>query len=401
MNLMQLRQFCTLFHASHYIPIFIYGEGELPEYAYTAVHELFPSHYVRKQLSGEQNPQCFYASETGMWGYIYVPSLDHTVICGPVFSGKLTSEMLHGFMNWHGFPADRKGEISDYLNSIPKYTYYRFLNMLAFLHFTLNGETIGIMEHFDKVREAYNEKISVAQTEESVNAMEDVRQHGTYSTEQRLIDFIRAGEVEKLRDFLSVLAATSPLQEGKLAESPIRQAKNIFIGAATIFGKDGAIPGGLGVEETYQLIDTYIQECERLSSVEAITALQYNMLIDFTARVAENRIPDGISADIHTAIQFIDNHTNEPISIDTVAEHIGKSRAYLTAKFRKETGKSVNEYIRDKKLSESKSLLKHTNKSLSEIAYFLCFSSQNYYQTVFKKKYGETPTEYRKRFLKI
>jgi AraC-like DNA-binding protein len=168
-----------------------------------------------------------------------------------------------------------------------------------------------------------------------------------------------------------------------------------------MFGKSGAIRGGLDVEETYQLIDTYIQECERLSSMEAITALQYNMLIDFTSRVAENKIPEGISEDIYACTQFINNHTNEPIGINEVADHINRSRAYLTDKFKKETGKTVNEYILDKKLSESKSFLKHTNKSLSDISYFLCFSSQAYYQTLFKKKYGETPGAYRKRFNKI
>ena len=205
--------------------------------------------------------------------------------------------------------------------------------------------------------------------------MEEVRQHGTYALEQQLQDIVREGDVASLRAFLSAMLNTTKIQEGKLAENPIRQAKNIFIGAATMFGKSSAIQGGLDVEETYQLIDAYIQECERVASVEAITALQYNMLIDFTSRVAENKIPAGISADIHACIQFISNHTNEPIGIDEVAAHIGKSRAYLTPKFKKETGKTVNTFILDKKLAVSKSLLKHTNKALSDIACFLSFSS--------------------------
>lgn len=200
--------------------------------------------------------------------------------------------------------------------------------------------------------------------------------------------------------YLNGILKTEKLREGKLSESPIRQAKNIFIGAATLFGKSGAIRGGLDVEETYQLIDIYIQECERLSSMEDITVLQYNMLIDFTSRVAENKIPEGIFEDIYAVIQFIGNHTNEGIGINEVAAHIGKSRAYLTDKFKRETGKTVNDYILDKKLSESRHLLKHTNKTIAEIAYFLCFSSQNYFQTLFKRKYGETPSAYRKRLAK-
>lgn len=401
MNFEQQKQFCTLFHASHYVPIFIYKDGDVPVYGCTAVKDLVPSYYVYKNLLSEQNPHFYFSPETGMWGRIVVPKLSCSVVFGPVFSGDVTREILQGFMNWHGFPMDRTNEIWDYLKSIPKYSYYRFLNMLAYLHFSLNDEVIDIIQHFDHERVQYVEKISKAQTENAVNALEESQGHGTYALEQQLIDLVRNGDVDKLRAFLTGTLNTEKLQEGKLSENPIRQAKNIFIGSVTMFGKSGAIKGGLDVEETYQLIDTYIQECEQMSSIDAIAALHFNMLIDFTSRVAANKIPEGISEDIYACTQFINNHANEPIGIDEVALHINKSRAYLTKKFKSETGKTVNEYILDKKLSVSKSFLKHTNKSLSEIAYFLCFSSQAYFQTTFKNKYGETPGAYRKRFNKI
>ena len=400
MDMNQLKTFCSLFYASHYVPIFIYRDSDLPEYACSAIADLTPAYYVRKNLAVKHPPNCFTTSETGMWGRISIPALDCAVIYGPVFSGDISLEMVYGFMNWHGFPPDRLAELTDFLRSIPKYSYYGFLNMLAFLNNAINNEVIDLVAQFDSERVQYDERISNVQTTESINSLEEVRQHGTYALEQQLQSIVRDGDVASLRTFLSVMLNTTKIHEGKLAENPIRQAKNIFIGAATMFGKSSAIPGGLDVEETYQLIDAYIQECERLSSVEAITALQYNMLVDFTSRVADSKIPAGISADIHACIQFISNHTNESIGIDEVAAHIGRSRAYLTPKFKKETGKTINTFILEKKLAVSKSLLKHTNKTLSDIAYFLSFSSQAYYQKLFKKKYGETPGAYRNRFVR-
>lgn len=56
----------------------------------------------------------------------------------------------------------------------------------------------------------------------------------------------------------------------------------------------------------------------------------------------------------------------------------------------------MNEFIMRCKLEEAKSLLSYTDKSISEISNYLCFSSQAYFQNVFKKKYGMTPNEYRK-----
>ena len=121
------------------------------------------------------------------------------------------------------------------------------------------------------------------------------------------------------------------------------------------------------------------------------------MVIDFTRRVAENKIPENISGDIFDCIQFINNHTNDMIGINEVAAHIGKSRTYTTNKFKREIGVTINDYIINQKLIEAKSLLRHSNKSLTDIAYYLCFSSQSYFQNLFKKKYGITPSEYRKK----
>lgn len=63
-------------------------------------------------------------------------------------------------------------------------------------------------------------------------------------------------------------------------------------------GKVGAIGGGLGVEETYRLIDLYIQECEKTSSTEEVKVLQYNMLLDFTDRVAQVKAAECVERDI-------------------------------------------------------------------------------------------------------
>ena len=48
------------------------------------------------------------------------------------------------------------------------------------------------------------------------------------------------------------------------------------------------------------------------------------------------------------------------------------------------------------RLEEARNLLTHSEKSLAEISNYLCFSSQAYFQNVFKKKFGITPTQYRK-----
>ncbi|MEZ2716009.1 helix-turn-helix domain-containing protein [Niallia circulans] len=57
----------------------------------------------------------------------------------------------------------------------------------------------------------------------------------------------------------------------------------------------------------------------------------------------------------------------------------------------------LSSFITVCKLEEAKNLLLYTNKSISNISNYLCFSSQSHFQTVFKKNYGITPVSFRKK----
>lgn len=158
----------------------------------------------------------------------------------------------------------------------------------------------------------------------------------------------------------------------------------------------GAIPGGVDIEKVYQLIDYYIQECEQLQTIERIGQLMYIMLLDFCQRAGEVQIPEGISPDVYKCMSFIREHTNEAITIEDASAYVKRSSSYMMKHFKDELGIRMGAYIMRCKLEEAKSLLTYSQKSLAEISSYLCFSSQSYFQNVFKKQYGMTPLQYRK-----
>lgn len=84
-----------------------------------------------------------------------------------------------------------------------------------------------------------------------------------------------------------------------------------------------------------------------------------------------------------------------------VAHVIHRSESYTMKLFHDELGITISHFVNRCKLEEAKSLLSHTEMTLSEISNYLCFSSQSYFQNLFKKKYGVTPNAYRKKFLHI
>lgn len=390
--------FCEMFYAAHYLPIAMY-EGTRFVCASGFYEDGDPYPFVLPKLMTMGSPAIYVSSDTGYYGLVRDGDGTHCFVLGPAYSTPVTDGFVRSFISKNAISTHRYEEIASFLSSIPQYTYNQFMNLLLYLHYTLTGQRLDITQAFGITNTAYQEVIGELNSRQTYQAREEGIQHNTYYFEQQMLELIRNGKPEKLEKLFLAAANYPTVQEGKLAENPLRQAKNIFIGWITMVGKSAAIPGGLDIEQTYQLIDTYVQECEKLQTEDAVKNLQYNMPMDFAKRVAQQKIPAGISQEVYRCMQFISTHINEPIDTSDVVTVSGKSRAYLFQKFRKELGMGIGAYITHCRLREAKALLRYTDKSLGEISSYLCFSSQSHFQNVFKKHIGRTPLEYRKTHL--
>ena len=387
--------YCEMFYAAHYLPIAMYDEsGFICASGFYEDGDPYP--FVLPKLLAMSSPAVYVSSDTGYYGLVNCADSRHCFVLGPAYATPVTDGFIRSYMNKNAIPPERYGEIASYLGGIPQYTFNQFLNLLLYLHFILTGEKKEITDAFGLNASQYHSLVGQQHSESSYQAREVGIQHGTYHFEQQLLELIKNGEPEKLNAFLLAAANTANIREGKLAETPLRQAKNLFIGLVTMVGKFAAIPGGMDIEQTYQLIDTYIQECEKLQTEEAVKNLQYNMPMDFARRVAQQKLPEGVSQEVFSCMQFIATHINESITAADVVTFSGKSRAYLFRKFHEELGTSIAAYIMECRLREAKSLLRYTDKTLAEISSYLCFSSQSHFQNVFKKETGITPVSYRK-----
>jgi AraC-like DNA-binding protein len=263
---------------------------------------------------------------------------------------------------------------------------------MALLNKELNGNIVDIFEYFGFTDKTKEQRVGKHHADALVENKEQSQFHDTYFFEQQYYGYIERGDVNGLQHFIQQVPSFT---EGRTSNDSLRQAKNIFI-STTAIATRRAIAGGLDIETAYQLSDSYIQEAEKMSDQASILALNATAAIDFTSRVAEARIPKGMPEDIYLAIQFIANHVNQNISVEDIAKHLNMDRTTLSKKFKRELGFNISSYIMRRKLEEAKSLLTYTDKTISEISEYLCFSTQSYFQNVFKAKYKMTPKEYRK-----
>jgi AraC-like DNA-binding protein/mannose-6-phosphate isomerase-like protein (cupin superfamily) len=83
------------------------------------------------------------------------------------------------------------------------------------------------------------------------------------------------------------------------------------------------------------------------------------------------------------------------VCLDSAAKKVGLSSAGLRARFKAETGYTWHEYLMHRRIEEARRRLANTQAFIIEIAHDLCFSSSQYFATVFRRETGMTPGEYR------
>lgn len=392
MDTKYLLKTCELLYASYNLPIICFNDkNEVIEFncSYLGYKKVF--RHIANKVTSESNPSLV-SGYAGLYGAIKTTDGKILILIGPFKNKKIIDDLFASVIHEHNLDWNELDLLKEFFGSIPRISYSKFLNFVCLVHYLINKEEISVVDFFNLHNNDF--KIHEKHTEEIWK--EDDFIHGTYNLEQRLLSYVRNGDVEGLAAFFKTVA-NAPTPEGKLADDALRQSKNIFIGFIALVGKVGAIKGNLDIEQTYQLIDLYTQECERCISVNQVNELRYNAIIDFAQRVADQKHPEAYSNEVYSALQFIKTHTNQPIGVDDVLKHVNKSRSMFMEQFKKETGETIARYIIKAKLQESKQLLAYSNKSIADISNFFYFSSQSHFQKAFKNEYGITPLAYRKK----
>lgn len=93
--------------------------------------------------------------------------------------------------------------------------------------------------------------------------------------------------------------------------------------------------------------------------------------------------------------KFLHSRYSDKISLDTVAEVQGLSKNYLCRLFHQTTGVTVWDYLIMVRIEHAKEQLAEGDKSTAEIAKLVGYENQGYFSSVFKKKTGLSPRQYR------
>lgn len=106
---------------------------------------------------------------------------------------------------------------------------------------------------------------------------------------------------------------------------------------------------------------------------------------------------DHFGRTVFEAESYVLKHLDSPLSIRQIADYVYVSPTYLCFLYKKQTGKTLNQFILDSRMKKAKRLLLDTNMKIGDIAASLGYANQNYFTKTFSSYYGATPTNFRNR----
>lgn len=98
---------------------------------------------------------------------------------------------------------------------------------------------------------------------------------------------------------------------------------------------------------------------------------------------------------IDIALQYIQAHFAEDLTLEKVASVVFLNPAYFSLLFKQKTGQGYKDYVTSLRLEQAKTLLSNSDLKLADIAERIGYNDVRHFTQMFRKKYELTPTEYR------
>ena len=146
-------------------------------------------------------------------------------------------------------------------------------------------------------------------------------------------------------------------------------------------------------------ISEKLEENNRKSEKEAellISLVFHEMMRMLAPESVNSYVEKDDSNHINDIEAYINFKLYQKITLSDVAEHVFLSTRQVARIIKKEYGCSLSNLIIEKKLASAEILLRNTDMKISDIANQINFGSENYLYSLFKKKYGYSPLQYRK-----
>lgn len=211
-----------------------------------------------------------------------------------------------------------------------------------------------------------------------------------YAFENQMIRAVSQGQLQ-MESQLS--DAFSEQMFEKRVPDLLRNTKNYGIIMNTLLRK-AAEEGGVHPMYVDRISSDFAVRIENLASPSENGALMLEMFRSY-CRLVRKHAFSNLSPAVQKTLLVIDSDLSAPLSPSLLAEKQNVSLGYLCTIFKKEMGKTISEYVREKRMKHAIHLLSTTNLQIQTVALHCGIVDVQYFSKIFKRHMGRTPKEYR------
>ena len=322
------------------------------------------------------------------------PVISHGVLAGALVSGMVQMNIndpyvLHNIIKVYRLPPSCQEDMKTHLDNIPVIdpAHVRYLaEMLNIVARSLSHDEAHILDEHKRFQQ---EQRRIGENVHDIKKA-DFPPPYPVDTERELINRVKRGDKAGAKALLNDILGYIFCEYAGSIEMMTARGLELLVVISR-----AAIEGGADAQKIFKLNLEYALKMPKVNSVDRLSFLISNVLEQFTDAVfpLEN-VED--AAVIKTAINYINAHYMDRVTLKEVADHVFLSPAYFSRIFKQKTDMNFSDYLNYVRVEESKKYLLDLEIPLSRIGPMVGFSDQSYYTKVFKKVAHISPGQYRR-----
>jgi AraC-like DNA-binding protein len=354
--------------------------------------------YTFKELPMKSQPNTIYKlTDQYLCNYIYflLPDQASTfVFIGPYLKTQITHNHLLQELERLRIPPHLYSQMEDYYGMIPVFQDDRVfmfsLNAIAEILWPGSDSfTLKVLQDDTVFTNPADVEENSPTVQDTLISMEYLEQR--YQVENQLLRAVSLGQTHKA---LQMLTSFSELALKKRVSDPLRNAKNYCIIINTLLRK-AAENGAVHPLYLDKVSSDFAKKIELLTDISSVIPLMTDFITAY-CRLVKKHSYDKYSRTVQKILVSVDADLTGDLSLHSLAQLHAMSPGYLSTLFKKEIGKTLTDYVNERRMKHGAQLLTTTNLQVQTIAQYCGMSDVNYFSKTFKRYYEHTPSEYRK-----
>lgn len=355
----------------------------------------FYQNIIHKYSSGLNTDSAIFPQILVLTDNIYIlifpTKKDQYLVLGPLGSNYLTSQQSDSFRDKYHL-----GSMKPY---ITRYRISQIMSMCSMIWFILTGNPIETDDI--QIQKDFSFTLTESDsTEYRLFSYKEDKSQNSFAGEQIWCNYIETGDVQKMNDMIahsrnlySVFNSVGTLAKN----SDYKQIEYTLVTSISL-ALHAAIRGGVPPFNCYEASDLLLQKASVCTDIFQLYDLFIETFETFTTLVHMRNQNQRYSLLIDKCKDYIVKHLYRPFKISDMSAELHINNNYLSQLFSRETGMTIQHYIRDERLRAAANLLKFSEESVSQISDYMQFSSPSRFCGYFKQKYNMTPLEYRTKY---